>query len=55
MQAGGQLWSQDSPRSLKETAEGSRAGTPRVQSLPHSVEAETHPVTPKVKQAREVQ
>lgn len=28
------LWSQDSPRSLKETAEGSRAGTPRAQLLP---------------------
>lgn len=28
------LWSQDGPRSLEETAEGSRAATPRTQPLP---------------------
>lgn len=46
------LWSQDSPRSLKETAEGR---DPKSPVTLHSVEAETISVTPKEKQAREVQ
>lgn len=46
------LWSRDSPRSLKETAEGR---DPKSPVTLHSVEAETVSVTPKEKQAREVQ
>lgn len=50
------LWSQDGPRSLEETAEGSRAATPKSPATAPTAWRQRHsPVTPREKQAPEVE